>query len=109
MNSFYQVSEVELIYKSKVNPSDRPQITSSRNSYDVLFTELASILGVGMYARVKGNLFDLTKEGGALSQKNYTLARMGDPCRCSCFEYSFVLKKREIVTSMDLEKGRVTS
>jgi len=25
-----------------------------------LFTELASILGVGMYARGKGNLFDLT-------------------------------------------------
>jgi len=26
-----------------------------------------------MYAREKGNLFDLTKEGEALSQKNYAL------------------------------------
>ena len=36
MNSFFQVAEIELTYKSKVNPNDRPQIISSRNSYDVL-------------------------------------------------------------------------
>ena len=36
MNGLFTVSEIELTYKSKVNPSDRPQITSSRNSYDVL-------------------------------------------------------------------------
>ncbi len=36
MNSFFKVSEVELTYKSKVKPSDRPQITSSRHSYDIL-------------------------------------------------------------------------
>ena len=36
MNSFFQVSEVELTYRNKVKASDRPQITSSRNSYDIL-------------------------------------------------------------------------
>ena len=36
MKSFFAVSEVELTYKSKVKASERPQITSSRNSYDIL-------------------------------------------------------------------------
>ena len=35
-NGLFTVSEVELTYKNKVNINDRPQITSSRNSYDVL-------------------------------------------------------------------------
>jgi len=36
MSSLFSVSEVELTYKSKVNPLDRPQITHSRQSYDIL-------------------------------------------------------------------------
>lgn len=36
MNSLFAVSEIELTYKSKVKPSDRPQITSARQSYDIL-------------------------------------------------------------------------
>lgn len=36
MSSFYQVSEVALIYKNKVKPTDRPQVTSSKTAYDVL-------------------------------------------------------------------------
>ena len=38
MNHLFSVSEVELTYKSKVKPSDRPQITSSRTAYDILLT-----------------------------------------------------------------------
>jgi len=36
MNGLFTVSEVELTYKNKVNVNDRPQITTSRNSYDIL-------------------------------------------------------------------------
>ncbi len=36
MSSLFQVSEIELTYKNKVNPCDRPQITNSRQSYDIL-------------------------------------------------------------------------
>jgi DNA repair protein RadC len=32
-----RVSEVELVYKSKVKPSERPQIKTSRDSYQLLF------------------------------------------------------------------------
>ncbi|MGO3202337.1 MAG: JAB domain-containing protein [Ruoffia tabacinasalis] len=32
----YQVAEIELIYKSKVSPSKRPLITSSKSAYDLL-------------------------------------------------------------------------
>jgi DNA repair protein RadC len=32
----YEVSEIELVYRSKVKASARPQITSSKTSYDVL-------------------------------------------------------------------------
>jgi DNA repair protein RadC len=32
----FQVAEVELIYKSKVKPTDRPQIKSSKDAYDIL-------------------------------------------------------------------------
>jgi DNA repair protein RadC len=34
--SWYNVAEVELIYKSKVKASERPQITSSKDAYQVL-------------------------------------------------------------------------
>jgi DNA repair protein RadC len=34
--SWYNVAEVELIYKSKVKASERPQITSSKEAYQVL-------------------------------------------------------------------------
>jgi DNA repair protein RadC len=34
--AIFQVAEVELIYKSKVKPSDRPQIKSSKDAYEIL-------------------------------------------------------------------------
>jgi len=34
-NGMYQVAEIELIYKSKVKPSERPQINTSRDGYHV--------------------------------------------------------------------------
>jgi DNA repair protein RadC len=36
VSALYKVAEVELFYKSKVKASDRPQILSSRNAYNVL-------------------------------------------------------------------------
>ena len=36
MSNLFKVSEVKLTYKSKVNPSDRPQIISSHSAYDIL-------------------------------------------------------------------------
>ena len=36
MNGLFTVSEIELTYKNKVRPCDRPQITNSRQSYDIL-------------------------------------------------------------------------
>ena len=35
MNTFFNVSEVKLTYKSRVKPSDRPQVISSHSAYDV--------------------------------------------------------------------------
>ena len=35
-SALYQVSEVELIYKSKMKASDRPKITSSKDAYNIL-------------------------------------------------------------------------
>src|ERR1044071_4267502 len=32
----FEVSEIELVYKSKVKASERPQITSSKSAYEVL-------------------------------------------------------------------------
>jgi len=31
-----QVAEIELIYKSKVKPSERPKVTTSRDAYNLL-------------------------------------------------------------------------
>ncbi|MEM1118835.1 MAG: JAB domain-containing protein [Bacteroidota bacterium] len=36
MNTLFSVAEIELTYKSKVKPCDRPQITSPKQSYDIL-------------------------------------------------------------------------
>ena len=36
MNNLFSVSEIELTYKNRVKPCDRPQITNSRQSYDIL-------------------------------------------------------------------------
>ena len=36
MSNLFKVSEVKLTYKSRVKPSDRPQIISSHTAYDVL-------------------------------------------------------------------------
>jgi len=35
---WYVASEVELVYKTKVKPSERPQITSSKNTYRLLIS-----------------------------------------------------------------------
>ncbi len=35
-SNLYQISEVELIYKSKFKTSERPQITKSADAYDIL-------------------------------------------------------------------------
>ncbi len=34
-HSLFSVSEVELVYRNKVNPSDRPKITHSHDAYDI--------------------------------------------------------------------------
>ncbi|HEX8331140.1 MAG TPA: JAB domain-containing protein [Segetibacter sp.] len=38
VSALYKVAEVELVYKSKVKASQRPQITSSKDAYQVLST-----------------------------------------------------------------------
>lgn len=35
-SAWYQIAEIELIYKSKVKATERPQITTSRDAYRVL-------------------------------------------------------------------------
>jgi len=35
-SALFEVSEIELVYKSKVKASERPQITSSKSAYEVL-------------------------------------------------------------------------
>lgn len=35
-NEMFEVSEVQLSYRSKVSPSQRPKITSSRDAYNIL-------------------------------------------------------------------------
>ena len=39
-----KVAEVELIYKSKVKTADRPKISSSRNSYEILTILFADLM-----------------------------------------------------------------
>lgn len=34
--TFFQVSEIELTYKSKIKATDRPKITNSQNAYNIL-------------------------------------------------------------------------
>lgn len=36
--SLFSVTEVELVYRNKVNPCDRPKLTSSQHVYDVLLS-----------------------------------------------------------------------
>ena len=40
VSALYKVAEVELIYKSKVKASNRPQIGSSKDAYQVLIKSL---------------------------------------------------------------------
>lgn len=40
VSALYKVAEVELSYKSKVKASDRPQIMSSKDAYNVLLKAL---------------------------------------------------------------------
>jgi len=35
--TFIHVAEIQLIYKSNIRPSQRPKVTSSRESYQILF------------------------------------------------------------------------
>jgi len=71
MRNFYQVSEIELSYKRRVNPNDRPQITSSRDSFDILlnnwsdqieFIEEFNILMLSRSNRVLG-FYNVSKGG----------------------------------------------
>ena len=71
MNGLFTVSEVELTYKSKVKASDRPQITSSSISYDILlnnwsdqieFIEEFNILLLNAANRVLG-FYNVSKGG----------------------------------------------
>ncbi len=71
MQHLFSVSEVELTYKSKVKPSDRPQIISSQNAYDILlqhwtdqieFQEEFNILLLNRANRVIG-FFNVSKGG----------------------------------------------
>jgi DNA repair protein RadC len=36
--SLFSVSEVELIYRNKINPNDRPRVTEVRHAYDILLS-----------------------------------------------------------------------
>ncbi|MEM6319961.1 MAG: hypothetical protein AAF960_19975 [Bacteroidota bacterium] len=54
MNTLFSVAEIELTYKSKVKPCDRPQITSPKQSYDILLHNWSDQLEVGGAA---GELF----------------------------------------------------
>jgi DNA repair protein RadC len=70
--NIHQLAEVELVYKTKVNPSDRPKITTSRDAYQVLLTawddntmelrEEFKVLLVNRANRVLG-IFELSKGG----------------------------------------------
>ncbi|MFK7980143.1 MAG: RadC family protein [Saprospiraceae bacterium] len=73
MNSFFQVAEIELTYKSKVKASDRPQIVSSKNAFDILLfnwsdqievVEEFNILLLNQANRVIG-FFNVSKGGKA--------------------------------------------
>lgn len=37
LDPLYQIAEIELVYKSKVKASDRPQITEARDAFKILF------------------------------------------------------------------------
>ena len=36
IQTLFNVTEVELVYRNKVNPADRPKVTSSSSAYDIL-------------------------------------------------------------------------
>ena len=36
VSDLYQVAEIELVYRTKVNPSQRPKITNSRETFEIL-------------------------------------------------------------------------
>ena len=38
INSLFSVSEIEIVYRRKINPFDRHQIMSSAHAYDILIT-----------------------------------------------------------------------
>jgi len=72
VSALYQVSEVELIYKSKVKASQRPAITSSKDAYNVLikawdenkidFVEQFKVLFLNRANRVLG-IYDVSSGG----------------------------------------------
>ncbi|TLU96996.1 hypothetical protein [Dyadobacter luticola] len=72
VSNLYQVAEIELIYKSKVQASQRPKIESSKDAYKVLmqswnpdrleFIEEFKILLLNNASRVLG-IFEVSKGG----------------------------------------------
>ena len=72
VSNLYQVAEIELIYKSKVQASQRPKIESSRDAYKVLlhswnpdrleFIEEFKIILLNNASRVLG-IFEVSKGG----------------------------------------------
>lgn len=72
VSNLYQVAEIELIYKTKVQASQRPKVESSRDAYNVLiqswnpdrleFIEEFKILLLNNASRVLG-IFEVSKGG----------------------------------------------
>ena len=72
VSALYEVAEVELFYKSKVKASNRPQIKSSKDAYDVLlktwdenkieFVEQFKVLFLNRGNKVLG-IFDVSTGG----------------------------------------------
>jgi len=72
VSALYEVAEVELIYKSKVKASNRPQITSSKEAYQVFlkawdenkieFVEQFKVLFLNKANKVLG-IFDVSTGG----------------------------------------------
>lgn len=72
VSALYKVAEVELSYKSKVRASDRPQITSSKDAYEILlkawdenkieFVEQFKVLFLNRANKVLG-IYDVSSGG----------------------------------------------
>src|SRR5690554_10481 len=71
-NRQFQVAEIQLYYKSKVKPSQRPKITSSKDAYSILlaswddekleFVEQSKVLLLNRANRVLG-IYEVSRGG----------------------------------------------